>query len=257
MNNPVDAFNLAAGAEALPLELLHPLDSSNPASTPVRLSGPEQRLTVSPDPGVMGGDGDSSWLPPSQLLIGKDGVTRSIWPVHLPGWQALGWQLLSPARGSDDPAAADDEDTSPEPVVDPGLVPAEQEAPVTEPEGLDALDLESEQPATPEPGTATEESTPTGESLESAATITSDGEALLATEATDFQARTKAQIVEFCSTVYGVELDGSQTKAELVEQATALEAQASARSTATSDGTGVASSDPADLAALELGDALL
>ena len=68
---------------------------------------------------------------------------------------------------------------------------------------------------------------------------------------------TKAQIVEFCSTVYGVELDGSQTKAELVEQAMALEAQASGSSTATSDGTGAASSDPADLAALELGDALL
>jgi hypothetical protein len=33
---------------------------------------------------------------------------------------------------------------------------------------------------------------------------------------------TKAQILEHCSSVYGVELDGSQTKAELVEQATAL-----------------------------------
>jgi hypothetical protein len=54
-----------------------------------------------------------------------------------------------------------------------------------------------------------------------------------------------------------VELDGSQTKAELVEQAMALEAQANGNSTATSEGTGVASSDPADLAALELGDALL
>jgi sensor domain CHASE-containing protein len=38
---------------------------------------------------------------------------------------------------------------------------------------------------------------------------------------------TKAQIVAFCSTVYGAELDGSQTKAELVEQALALEAQVS------------------------------
>jgi hypothetical protein len=41
-----------------------------------------------------------------------------------------------------------------------------------------------------------------------------------------------------------VELDASQTKAELVEQATALEAQAS-------------DTAAADLAALELGDALL
>jgi hypothetical protein len=55
---------------------------------------------------------------------------------------------------------------------------------------------------------------------------------------------TKAQIVEYCSAVYGVDLDGSQTKAELIEQATALETQAS----------GTAAED---LAALELGDALL
>ncbi len=232
MSNPLDTFAQAAGAEALPLQLLHPLDSSNPASTPVRLSGPEQRPLVTPDPGVMGGDGDSSWLPPSQLLIGKDGATRSIWPVHLAGWQALGWQLLSPASGGDDPAPVDAEDNA-----------LETEAP--EPDLVDAGDLEPEQPAAPEPAPAADEPIPTGEPLESAATTTSDGEALLATEATDFQAMTKAQIVEFCSTVYGVELDGSQTKAELVEQATALEAQASA------------SSDPADLAALELGDALL
>ena len=40
--------------------------------------------------------------------------------------------------------------------------------------------------------------------------------------APEFQAMTKAQILEHCSSVYGVELDGSQTKAELMEQATAL-----------------------------------
>ena len=172
MGNPLDSLTVAAGAEALPLELLQPLDSSNPAATPVRLSGPEQRPLVTPDPGVKGGDGDSSWLPPSQLLIGKDGMTRSIWPVHLAGWQALGWQLLSPASGGEEP------------------VP------------LDSGDLEPEQPEVPEPA-------PTAD------------------EPTDFQAMTKAQIVAFCSTVHGVELDGSQTKAELVEQAMAQEAQAS------------------------------
>ena len=235
MSNPLDTLNVAAGAEALPLELLQPLDSNNPASTPVRLSGPEQRLIVTPDPGV----GDAALLPPSQLLIGKDEATRSIWPVHLGGWQALGWQLLSPASGGDEPTPVDAGDNAPEPEL------------------LDALDLEPEQPEVTEPAPAPDEPTPSGEPLESTGTTTSDGEALLASEPTDFQAMTKAQIVEFCSTVYGVELDGSQTKAELVEQATALEAQASGSSTATSDGTGVASSDPADLAALELGDALL
>ena len=235
MSNPLDSLTPAEGTAVLPLELLQPLDSSNPAATPVRLSGPEQRLNVIPDLGV----GDAALLPPSQLLIGKDGVTRSIWPVHLAGWQALGWQLLSPATGGDDPAPVDAGDNAPEPEL------------------VDALDLEPEQPEVTEPAPAPDEPTPSGEPLDSTETTTSDGEALLASQPTDFQAMTKAQIVEFCSTVYGVELDGSQTKAELVEQAMALEAQANGNSTATSEGTGVASSDPADLAALELGDALL
>ena len=204
---------------AMPLQLLQPLDSNNPASTPVRLSGPEQRLTVTPDPGV----GDESLLPPSQLLISKDGESRSIWPVHLAGWQALGWLLhTQPAEAAPEP--------EPEPEPAPELV--------------DALDLEPEQPEATEPASALDETTPTGEPLESTETATSDGEALLASEPPDFQAMTKAQIVDYCSAVHGVELDASQTKAELIEQATALEAQAN-------------DTAAADLAALELGDALL
>ena len=74
---------------AMPWQLLQPFDGANPASTPVHLSGPEQRLIVTLDPGV----GDEALLPPSQLLIGKDGESRSIRPVHLAGWQALGWLL--------------------------------------------------------------------------------------------------------------------------------------------------------------------
>jgi hypothetical protein len=236
MDNTLDTLTTAAaGAEALPLELLQPLDSSNPVSSPVRLSGPEQRLTVIPDPGVS----DASLLPPSQLLIGKDGVTRSIWPVHLAGWQALGWELLSSTSGSDDPPPLDGSEDEPE--------PAEQEQPETEPAPVDLLELDPVPPEMTEPESPTAESTstPTGEPTD---TSSAAGEALLASEPTDFQAMTKAQIVEFCSSVYGVELDGSQTKAELVEQAMALEAQASG-----SEG----SSDAADLAAQELGDALL
>jgi hypothetical protein len=225
---------------AMPLQLLQPLDSNNPASTPVHLSGPEQRLIVTPDPGV----GDESLLPPSQLLIVKDGESRSIWPVHLAGWQALGWQLLTPAGGGDVPAPVDAGDNEPEPAVDPGQEPPEQEP--QKQELVDALDLEPEpeQPQATEHASATDETTPTGEQLESTETTTSDGEALLAAQPTDFQAMTKAQIVDYCSAVHGVELDSSQTKAELVEQATALEAQAN-------------DTAAADLAALELGDALL
>ena len=202
---------------AMPLQLLQPLDSNNPASTPVPLGGPEQRLTVTPDPGV----GDESLLPPSQLLIVKDGASRSIWPVHLAGWLALGWQLHT------QPAEA-----APEPEPEPA------------PELVDALDLKPEQPEATEPASALDETTPTGEPLESTETATSDGEALLASEPPDFQAMTKAQIVDYCSAVHGVELDASQTKAELIEQATALEAPAN-------------DTAAADLAALELGDALL
>jgi hypothetical protein len=225
MSNPLESLTLAAGSDALPLELLQPLDSNNPASTPVRLSGPEQRLTVTPDPAV----GDESLLPPSQLLISKDGESRSIWPVHLAGWQALGWQLHT-----ESPEAAPEPEPLSEP--EPELQPST--------ELVDALDLELEQPEATEPASEPDETTPTAEPLESTETTSSDGEALLASEPTDFQAMTKAQIVDYCSSVYGVELDSSQTKVELVEQATALETQASG-------------SSAEDLAALELGDALL
>jgi hypothetical protein len=231
MSNPLDALTLVAGAEALPLELLQPLDSNNPASTPVPLGGPEQRLIVTPDPGVAGRDG--SWLPPSQLLISKDGVTRSIWPVHLAGWQALGWQLQTDAAAPEpEPEPSEPEQPEPE-QPEPDLEPAPDSEPAAEP----ALAQESAGITEPEPSTETAPSGATGDDA-------GGGEALLASEPPDFQAMTKAQIVEYCSAVHGVDLDASQTKAELIEQAIALEAQ--------TDGTAAE-----DLAALELGDALL
>ena len=224
MSNPLESLTLAAGSETLPLELLQPLDSNNPASTPVRLSGPEQRLAVTPDPGV----GDESLLTPSQLLIVKDGESRSIWPVHLAGWQALGWQLhTEPPSPEPEPEQPEPEQPDPEqPEPDQGAGPDGE----PEPEPVLEPALEREAAATTELEPPTE--TATG------------GDALLAAEVTDFQAMTKAQIVDYCSAVHGVELDASQTKAELVEQATALEAQAN-------------DTAAADLAALELGDALL
>ena len=229
MSNPLESLTLAAGSEALPLQLLQPLDSNNPASTPVPLGGPEQRLTVTPDPGV----GDESLLPPSQLLIAKDGKSRSIWPVHLAGWLALGWQLQT------QPAEA-----APEPEPEPKPQPAVQPAPELEPEPEPG----AEPAALAESSTAELSELPSPELVEpesaTGAPATSDGEALLASEPPDFQAMTKAQIVDYCSAVHGVELDSSQTKAELIEQATALEAQAN-------------DTAAADLAALELGDALL
>ena len=233
MTNPLDTLTTAEGTAVLPLELLQPLDGANPASTPVPLGGPEQRLIVTPDPGVMCGDGDSAWLPPSQLLISKDGESRSIWPVHLAGWQALGWQLQTDAAAPQpEPEQPETEEPEPE-QPEPDLEPAPDSEPEAEPVFEPALEPESAATTEPEPLTETALGGDAG-----------GGEALLAAEPPDFQAMTKAQIVDYCSTVHGVDLDGSQTKAELIEQATALEAQAS----------GTAAED---LAALELGDALL
>ena len=220
---------------AMPLQLLQPLDSNNPASTPVHLSGPEQRLIVTPDPGV----GDESLLPPRQLLIVKDGESRSIWPVHLAGWQALGWQLhTQPAEAAPEPEPEPLSEPEPEPQ------PAPQPAPKLEPEAEPG----AEPTALAESSIAELSELPSPDLVEPAtatgATATTDGEALLASQSTDFQAMTKAQIVDYCSAVHGVELDSSQTKAELVEQAMALEVQAN-------------DTAAADLAALELGDALL
>ena len=119
------------------------------------------------------------------MRIALGGSYRFIWPVHLGGWQSLGWQL-QPA-------------TEPQP---PLQQPPELLLPVAMTDPEPALAPEPE--PWPLPDTALE---PAG--------------------ATDFQAMTKAQIVEHCSTLYGAELDGSQTKAELIEQASALEQQAS------------------------------
>ena len=213
---------------AMPLQLLQPLDSNNPASAPVPLGGPEQRLIVTPDPGV----GDESLLPPSQLLIVKDGESRSIWPVHLAGWQALGWQLhTQPPTPEPEPEQPELEpEPEPEPAPQPGPEPDAEPAALAERSTAELSELPSPELVEPESATG--------------APATSDGEALLASEPPDFQAMTKAQIVDYCSAVHGVELDASQTKAELIEQATALEAQAN-------------DTAAADLAALELGDALL
>jgi hypothetical protein len=250
MSNTLDTLTPADGTAVLPLELLQPLDGANPASTPVPLGGPEQRLVVTPDPGVDGREG--SWLPPSQLLISKDGVTRSIWPVHLAGWQALGWELLSPADAPDGDPPTDGAVVLPEPLiaVDPVVAPQAKPAPAPAPDSAVELEPDQEPEPVPSPGNAPAGSSDTTGAEGSTATTdeptgADSGEALLASEATDFQGMTKAQIIDYCSAVYGVELDGSQTKAELIEQATALENQAASGTSA------------AELAALELGDGLL
>jgi hypothetical protein len=134
-------------------------------------------------------------IPEGMVRINAGAEHRFIWPVHLGGWQSLGWQLQEAAIelpvGAIDliaPIAPEPGQVAqPVPAVEPAVVPEADWEPEAEPA------------AEPEPETAP---------------------ALM--PAPDFQAMTKAQILEHCSSVYGVELDGSATKAELVEQATAL-----------------------------------
>jgi hypothetical protein len=193
MNNPLNSTSTAgtgasAPAPVLPLQLLQPLDATHPLSTPASTGGPEQRLTVTPDPGV----GMELDLRPTRLLISKDGQSRSIWPVHLAGWQALGWQLHVPqemaevAEAMEEPAAI-----APPPPATP-LQPDQ-----AEPSTIPAPPMADLPPA-------------------------AAGEALLAGEEPNFQAMTKAEITAFCAQTFGVSLDGSMTKAELVATATGL-----------------------------------
>ena len=147
-------------------------------------------------------------IPEGMVRISAGAEHRFIWPVHLGGWQSLGWQLQE--AGSDLPDAptpgADlpDAPTGAIDLIAP-LEPEPEEVapplPAVEPEALPEAQWEPE----PEP----------------AAEPKPDA-APAPVAAPDFQAMTKAQILEHCSSVYGVELDGSQTKAELMEQATAL-----------------------------------
>jgi hypothetical protein len=151
-------------------------------------------------------------IPEGMVRISAGAEHRFIWPVHLGGWQSLGWQLqeaaaelpVAPTPGADLPDAP----TGAIDLIAPLAPEPEQVAQpllAVEPEAVPEAEWEPEPEPKPEPA---------AEPKPDAAP------APLA--APDFQAMTKAQILEHCSSVYGVELDGSQTKTELVEQATAL-----------------------------------
>ena len=191
MTHPLEPGPAAAGTPVLPLQLLQPLDATHPFSTPASSGGPHQRLMVSPDPAA----GAELDLRPTRLLISKEGQIRSIWPVHLAGWQQLGWQLHAPVET---PAEGQElEDDGP---------------PASEPQVHQSLDVQQpalQPPAPQSPSTAVPPAP-------------AAGEAVLAGEVPNFQAMTKAEITAFCASTYGVSLDGSMTKAELVATATGL-----------------------------------
>jgi len=158
-------------------------------------------------------------IPEGMVRIVQGGSYRFIWPVHLGGWQSLGWQL-QPAAGLTAP-----EPRLPEPELAPSAQPpsevVEDLAPVA-PVGADLQSAPLGSDSLSAPLGSDSLSAPLGSDSLSAP-LGSDS--LSAPLGATFQAMTKAQIIEHCSSVYGVELDGSQTKAELVEQAIALETQ--------------------------------
>ena len=173
-------------------------------------------------------------IPEGMVRIVQGGSYRFIWPVHLGGWQSLGWQL-QPAAGLTAP-----EPRLPEPELAPAAQPPSEVVEDLAPVAPVGADLQSA------PLGADSLSAPLGSDSLSAP-LGSDS--LSAPLGATFQAMTKAQIIEHCSSVYGVELDGSQTKAELVEQAIALETQ--------NDSTAAAASGPEPLLQPESDEPLL
>ncbi|MCP9787450.1 hypothetical protein KBY99_00450 [Cyanobium sp. Maggiore-St4-Cus] len=156
-------------------------------------------------------------IPEGMVRIVRGGSYRFIWPVHLGGWQSLGWQL-QPAAGliAPEPRLPEPQTTalpSQEPALELDVAPPSDANPL-----LDEVEVEM-QPA----AASTELQSAPFRADSLSAPLGADS--LSAPLGATFQAMTKAQIIEHCSSVYGVELDGSQTKAELIEQAIALETQ--------------------------------
>ncbi|MFO8006243.1 MAG: hypothetical protein R6V05_00750 [Candidatus Brocadiia bacterium] len=213
--------------DALPLDLLPPLDRDSQITRP-NPPGGEHRPVLQPEEpaGSAGGAGARLDLLPTRLLIGKGGETRSIWPVHLAGWRALGWEVLTPVL----PAVV--EPGQPGEPEQPGEQGPEPEGPELEPDpGLEAApDLEAQQPVLPEtadPGPVPPDpEQPGGEAVEESPQPAEPPapEATPAPEVPDFAAMTKAEIIEHCSRHYSVLLDSSLTKSVLVSEAETLAA---------------------------------
>ena len=204
--------------EALPLDLLPPLDRDSQISRP-NPPGGEHRPVLQPEEPAAGTAGARHALLPTRLLIGKDGETRSIWPVHLAGWRALGWEVLTPVLPAAGESAATGRAGEPEAELESELEEVgEAEGP--EPQDSSSPPLVAEE--------LPEEGQPDAEGLQeppqSAEPLAP--EATPAMETPDFAAMTKAEIIAFCSASYGISLDGAMTKAELVEEAAALHASA-------------------------------
>ena len=135
--------------------------------------------------------------PEGMLRISKTGEEELfIWPVHRREWLALGWRVVGAADGGPTPLVH-------APLVSGPLVSGPLVPKVDQPAELSAQ--VTGQVALPE-----------------ATAVVLPEVVTPAVVLPDFEVMTKAQIIDFCGVNYGVQLDGSATKAVLVEQALVL-----------------------------------
>ncbi|WP_094555410.1 hypothetical protein [Synechococcus sp. 1G10] len=157
-------------------------------------------------------------LPPEGMLrISKSGKEdQFVFPVHADRWAADGWKVHPPVTIDEGQAQmtpvvppAEDVlgDLGGEVVTVPGTIPDQG----TEPKPAVPETAEPE-PARPVPVG----SEPVGLEPEPAPSLDAE------VAGPDFASMTKTQIVQSCEENYGVLLDGSQTKAVLVDEATRL-----------------------------------
>ena len=155
--------------------------------------------------------------PEGMLRISKTGEEELfIWPVHRREWLALGWRVVGAADGGLTPLVSVPLVSGPlvsAPVVSGPLVLAPLVPKVDQPGELSAQ--VTGQVALPEATAVVlpEVVTPA---------VVLPAAVLPAVVLPDIEVMTKAQIIDFCGVNYGVQLDGSATKAVLVEQALVL-----------------------------------
>ncbi|MEA5424737.1 hypothetical protein [Synechococcus sp. CCY9202] len=133
------------------------------------------------------------------VLLHKDEQEIYVWAVHASGWQALGWSVGSAAVLPAEP--------EPEPPMEPEEPDPEDPGPESQP--ADRFPDAPESNEEPEASTTIE-----ADVLDPAVAMP------------DFAAMTKAEIIEHCSSEYGVLLDASLTKSALIGEAEALAAAA-------------------------------
>jgi hypothetical protein len=150
-------------------------------------------------------------VPSGMLRISREGETdRVVYPVHADGWRQLGWTVHPPELELD-------EDGEPEYLgVDGEPAELAGDGAVLPPDELDG----APDAGTGEAGVPTVDDGSDGESGPDAA---GGPEGPVAVP--DFGAMTKAEIIATASADYGVMLDSSQTKAELVAAARGLAAE--------------------------------